>query len=87
VDEIKRIPSGARLSPLAEKVFVRLEKVTAFPWPVLHSQCVRCKLEPESLDVRGLRTLVPFLVASVARFTSSAKGESLKLELEALLEK
>ena len=80
-------PSGVKLSGLAEQVFAELAKVTAFPWPVLQSQCRRCDLDPAVLDVRGLRALLPHLVTSVSRFTSEGKAEMLRRELEALVAK
>jgi hypothetical protein len=83
--EVKRLPDGVALSPLAHQVFECVARYTAFPWPVLMTQCRRCQIDPATIDDKALRRLIEPIVTSVARFTSPGKGASLKRELEALL--
>jgi hypothetical protein len=82
--EVKRRPDDVRLSPLADKVFECIARYTAFPWPVLLTQCRRCELDPANLDHKGLRLMLEAIASSVARFTSPGKGMALRRELEAL---
>jgi hypothetical protein len=81
----KTHPDGVRLSALALQVFERLEKFTAFPWTVLQTQCARATENPADLGPGGLRTMLPALCASVARYAGPAKGEELRVQLELLL--
>ena len=59
------LPAHVRLTPLAEQVFAVLERYTAFPWPVLSTQCKRANVDPAALGPDGLRQFIPLLEAGV----------------------
>ncbi len=84
VDSLARHPSDVTLSPFSGRVFDTLSKATAFPWPIMMSQCKRCRVDPAALTPASLKEVLPFLVSSVARFTSPQKGEQVRADLEAL---
>jgi hypothetical protein len=76
----------ADLAGLSRQVFDVLARYTMFPWPVLKAQAERVRADPLRLthaDLDG--PLLEHLAASVARFTSPAKGARAREELAALL--
>lgn len=78
-------PPGVSLVPLSREVFQVLARHTAFPWPVLSTQCKRQGVDPGALTAADLRGLIPHLASGVARFTSPDRGEQVRVELLALL--
>lgn len=72
------------LNALSEQVFEVLANYTAFPWPIMMSQCKRCRVDPVALTPATLKEAIPHLSSSVARFTSPQKGEQVRIDLEAL---
>jgi hypothetical protein len=78
-------PEG--LSAVAERVFDVLARHTMFPWPVLKTQCERIGVDPFRLTPASLDgQLLDNLAASVARFTSPAKGAEVRDELAAIID-
>lgn len=76
-------PDG--LSGFAAQVFDVLAEHTMFPWPVMKTQCERAGVDPFMLSAAHLKKpLLDSLTASIARFTSTAKGERARMSLEAL---
>jgi len=72
------------LTPLAGMVFDVLSKYTAFPWPVLSTQCKRVGVEPGSMRPADLDKVIELLSDGVAKFTTPEKGESVRRELSLL---
>jgi hypothetical protein len=62
-----------------------LVRYTAFPWPALMAQARRLAMQPEELRAEDLPRILPRLVEGVGRFTSPAKAEAVRLELEHLV--
>lgn len=77
-------PQGVTLGPVSERIFGVLSAHTAFPWPILQTQCQRLKLQPDQLRREQLEELIPLLVFGVGRFTTPAKADQVKRELEAI---
>jgi hypothetical protein len=82
-----KLPDGVSMSPVARAAFDVLAGYTAFPWPVLSSQCKRAGYSAERLTKEQLRTLIPLLAAGVGRFTSPEKEIAVKRELVALADR
>ena len=78
------VPAGATLSPLAREVFQVLQGHTAFPWPVLSTQCKRLNIDLAVFSAADLAHVTPQLAASVGRFTSPAHEAAVKRDLLAL---
>ena len=78
------IPSNAQLRGLSLRVFQVLSKYTAFLWAVLQAQCRRSGIDPMALNPGGLGDIIEDLAGGVARFSSVAKGDQVRLELAAL---
>ncbi len=71
------------LSEFANRVFDVLSRHTAFPWPVLKTQCERSGIDPRELMPSQLDTVLEDLVKAVARFTSPEVGEEVRRQLSA----
>ncbi len=78
-------PPGVELGPVSAEVFEILARYTVFPWPVLKSQAVRQKLDPEKLRLEDLPRVIDSLARGVERFTSPSVGVAVRRDLEALL--
>jgi hypothetical protein len=73
------------MNAFSARVFAVLSSYTAFPWPIMVSQCKRCNVDPGQLTPIALKSVIPHLATGVARFTSPQKGDLVKAELEALV--
>lgn len=71
------------LSEFANRVFDVLAEHTAFPWPVLKTQCERSGVDPRELMPSQLDRVLDDLVKAVARFTSPEVGEEVRRQLRA----
>ncbi len=81
---VKRTPPQA-LCPLSTSVYGVLERYTAFPWPVMKSQCRRRGLDPHNLTATTLGSVLQDLALAVGRFNTMSAGLSVRRELVALL--
>jgi hypothetical protein len=78
------VPVGVVLSPLAREVFRVLQGHTAFPWPVLSTQCKRHNLDLATFSPADLILVIPHLASGVGRFTSPAHEAAVRRDLQAL---
>ena len=81
------IPEGVSLSTLGRAVFRVLQAYTAFPWPVLSTQCKRASVDPSTLGRDDLARIIPALASGVARFTTPLNEPLVQRDLRALLER
>lgn len=56
------------------KVYQALAKFTAFPWPIMKSQCRRRGLDPAELSATQLGFVLQDLALAVARFNDMNTG-------------
>lgn len=69
------------LGPLARAVHDVLERHTAFPWPVLKSQCRRRGIDPRTLTPITLGAVIEDLAFAIARFNTIPAGMAARREL------
>lgn len=81
---LDRTPPRA-LGPLAISVYEVLERYTAFPWPVLKSQCRKNGVDPTQLTPATLGAVIQDLALAVGRFNSMTSGLAVRRELVSLL--
>jgi hypothetical protein len=85
VASLTGVPEGVVLSPVAREVYLVLQQHTAFPWPVLLTQCKRLGFDVAQLTSSDLTVVLPLLAAGVGRFTSPAHESAVRAGLQALL--
>jgi hypothetical protein len=79
------IPESPRLQPLSQRVYTILARHTAFPWPLMQSQCRRQGVDPERLSSVSLGFVLQGLAMGVARVTDAQSGMRVRRELVELL--
>lgn len=87
MDGLNKLPPDVTLAALSTDVFLILERFTAFPWPVMLSQCRRLGVDPERIPPDRLNELIPLLSTGVSRFTSPSKGREAEKALRLLTRK
>jgi hypothetical protein len=76
-------PAG--LNPLSDKVLDILSKCTVFAWPALENVCARAKLDPRTLTVPQLKSIVDELAGAVGRFGNEEKRRRVREGLLSLV--
>lgn len=81
----RQLPPGVTLNALSGKVYDVLAQFTAFPWPIMLTQCKRVGADPARLTREDLTRALPLIVTGVGRFTDPDKAASTEQELTRLL--
>ncbi len=69
------------LGPLSQDVYKVMARHTAFPWPIIKTQCRRNGVDPRGLTPTTLGFVIQSLALGISRFTDAQTAMRVRREL------